>query len=177
MNIEDIIRVGNVDSINAQSGTVRVRFPDRDDKVSKELKVIYHKTHQDKSYFMPEINEIVLCVFLPGTQEEGFVLGAFYNQEDTVPVSDPNKAAWYFSDGGIIEYDKAAGNLLINVISKIEINAPEVEITAGNITLNGNVKIAENLEVSGSSKLKDVKAESVDASGGVKKGGAPYIHP
>ena len=99
MNIEDIIRVGNVDSINAQNGTVRVRFPDRDDKVSKELKVIYHKTHQDKSYFIPEINEIVLCVFLPGTQEEGFVLGAFYNQEDTVPVSDPNKAAWYFSDG------------------------------------------------------------------------------
>ena len=170
MNIEDIIRVGNVDSINAQNGTVRVRFPDRDDKVSKELKVIYHKTHQDKSYFIPEINEIVLCVFLPGTQEEGFVLGAFYNQEDTVPVSDPNKAAWYFSDGGVVEYDKAAGTLLINAVSK-------VEITAGNITLNGNVKVSENLEVSGSSKLKDVKAESVDASGGVKKGGALYIHP
>ena len=94
-----------------------------------------------------------------------------------MPVSDPNKAAWYFSDGGIIEYDRAAGNLLINAISKVEIKAPEVEITAGNITLNGNVKVSENLEVSGSSKLKDVKAESVDASGGVKKGGAPYIHP
>lgn len=38
MNIEDIIRVGNVDSINAQNGTVRVRFPDRDDKVSKGLR-------------------------------------------------------------------------------------------------------------------------------------------
>lgn len=177
MNIEDIIRVGNVDSINAENGTVRVRFPDRDDKVSKELKVIYHKTHQDKFYFMPEINEIVLCVFLPGTQEEGFVLGAFYNQEDTVPVSDPNKKAWYFSDGGIIEYDKASGILLINAVSKVEITAPEVEISAGNITLNGNVSIAENLEVSGSTKLKSVEAESVDAKSGVKKGGAPYIHP
>lgn len=39
--------MGNVDSINApENGTVRVRFPDRDDKVSKRLKVIYHKTHQ-----------------------------------------------------------------------------------------------------------------------------------
>ena len=177
MNIEDIIRVGNVDSINAGNGTVRVRFPDRDDKVSKELKVIYNKTHQDKSYFIPEINEIVLCVFLPGTQEEGFVLGSFYNQEDIVPVSDPNKKGWYFSDGGIIEYDKAKGTLFINAIGKVEITAPEVEITAGKITLNGNVKVSENLEVSGASKLKDVKAESVDASGGVKKGGAPYIHP
>lgn len=177
MNIEDIIRVGNVDSINAQNGTVRVRFPDRDDKVSKELKVIYHKTHQDKFYFIPEVNEIVLCVFLPGTQEEGFVLGSFYNQEDVVPVNDSNKKAWYFSDGGIIEYDKGTGSLLINAVSKVEITAPEIEITAGNITLNGNVKISENLEVSGDSKLKSVEADSVDTTGGVKKGGTPYIHP
>lgn len=177
MNIEDIVRVGNVDSINPQNGTVRVRFPDMDDKVSKELKIIYSKTYLDKSYFMPEINEIVLCIFLPGTQEEGFVLGAFYNQEDTVPVSDPNKKAWYFSDGGIVEYDKAKGGLTINAIGKVEIKAPDVEITAGNIILNGNVKVSENLEVSGNSTLKNVEAENVDASSGVTKGGAPYIHP
>lgn len=179
MKIEDIIRIGNVDSVNPSNGTVRVRFPDRDNKVSKELKVIYHKTHKDKYYFMPEINEIVLCVYLPNAQEEGFVLGAFYNQEDTVPVSDSNKKAWYFSDGGIIEYDKSSGNMLINVINKLEIKSPNVEITSDNITLNassislnGNTEIAENLNVSGS-----VKAKELDASGGVKKGGVSYNHP
>lgn len=54
--------------------------------------------------------------FCPALRRKALFLGAFYNQEDTVPVSDPNKAAWYFSDGGIIEYDRAAGNLLINAI-------------------------------------------------------------
>ena len=179
MNIEDIIRVGNVDSVNAENGTVRVRFPDRDNKVSKELKVIYHQTHKDKHFFMPEINEIVLCIYLPNVQEEGFVLGSFYNKEDMVPVADSNKKAWYFSDGGVIEYDKSTGNMQINIINKLEIKSPAIEFTSdsitlnsSNISLNGNTSISKDLEVSGSAKVKDL-----DAASGVKKGGVSYNHP
>ena len=95
MKIEDIIRVGNVDSINPENGTVRVRFPDRDDKVSGELKVIFSKTHMDKDYHIPDIDEAVVCIFLPNQQEEGFVLGAYYNEVDTIPGgANENTKIW-----------------------------------------------------------------------------------
>lgn len=146
MSLEDIIRVGNVDSINSKNGTVRVRFPDRDDKVTGELKVIYSKTHRDKDYYMPDIDEIVLCIFLPNQQEEGFVLGTFYNEVDIIPTgANADKKIWSFADGGKFEYDRSSGELNIVGISAINITAP-------NINLNGNVTISGNLETSGTTK-------------------------
>lgn len=146
MKIEDVIRVGNVDSINAENGTVRVRFPDRDDKITGELKVIYSKTHKDKDYYMPDIDEIVVCIFLPNQQEEGFVLGTFYNEVDTIPEgATSDKKIWAFADGGKFEYNKSSGELNIVGISAINITAPT-------INLNGNVNISGNLVTSGTTK-------------------------
>jgi phage baseplate assembly protein V len=159
MNIEDIVRIGNVDSINAGNGTVRVRFPDRDDKVSKELKVIYSKTHQDKEYHMPDINEIVLCIFLPNQTEEGFILGSFYNEVDVVPANSSDIKVWQFSDGGKIEYNK--GNSELNIeVSKVNITAPE-------INLNGNVNISGNLKTSGTTETAAGKIDGHTHGGSV----------
>ena len=145
MNIEDIIRIGNVDSINSEIGSVRVRFTDRDNTESKELTVIYSKTHKDKEYHMPDVNEIVLCIFLPNQTEEGFVLGSFYNEVDTVPANSSDIKVWQFSDGGKIEYNKGNGELNITAVSKVNITAPE-------INLNGNVNISGNLKTSGTTE-------------------------
>ena len=143
MTIEDIIRVGNVDSINPENGTVRVRFPDRGDKVSGELKVIFSKTNKDKEYHIPDIDEAVVCIFLPNQQEDGFVLGAFYNDVDTIPEgANENTKIWSFSDGGKIEYNRSSGELNIIAVSAVNITAPT-------ISLNGDVNISGNLVTSG----------------------------
>ena len=154
MNIEDIIRIGNVDSINPENGTVRVRFPDRDNKVSKELKVIYSKTH------MPDVDEIVLCTFLPNQTEEGFVLGSFYNEVDTVPANSSDIKVWQFSDGGKIEYNKGNGELNITAVSKVSITAPE-------INLNGDVNISGNLKTSGTTETAAGKIDGHTHGGSV----------
>ena len=161
MKIEDIIRVGNVDSINPENGTVRVRFPDRDDKVSGELKVIFSKTHMDKEYHIPDIDEAVVCVFLPNQQEEGFVLGAYYNEIDTMPAgANEDTKIWSFSDGGKIEYNRSSGELNIIAVSSVNITAPT-------INLNGDVNVSGNLVTSGTTTTAAGMIDGHDHGGAV----------
>ena len=104
--VNQMVRVGTVSSLDADAGTVRVLCPDDDGLVSYSLPVLVHKTQDDKHYFMPDVGEHVLCVFLPIGLVQGFVVGSFYSDKDTVPVSSPDKTHITFKDGTVLEYDR-----------------------------------------------------------------------
>jgi len=160
MIIKRMIRVGKVINTYPDRATVRVELPDADDVISSELPVLYAKTHRDKNYFMPDIDEHVLCMFLPSGLEQGFVIGSFYSAGDAVPVSSQDKKHITFDDGTWIEYDRAAnhlqahtegditvknkGNVLVDSKgdvtvrspSKVLVDCPYSEFT-GKVTVNG----------------------------------------
>ena len=156
MNLEDIIRVGTIDSINVLKGTARVRFEDLDDLVSSELQLITAKAQGNKVYFPYEIDEMVLCVFLPIQEEQGFIIGAIYNDEDVPPSISQNGAKIQMKDGSFIEI--ADGKMNINMVSEITITTPK-------------------LKINGDFEAGNIKAKTIDASSQVAKGGTPYIHP
>lgn len=126
-----LIRVGLVDSINPDKGTARVMFPDGDNSISYNLLVLFPNAQDDKYYTMPDVGEQVVCVFLPIGMELGFVLGSFYSVPDAVPVSSPDKYHVRFKDGTVVEYDRGAHRLLVDVKGTIDI------LATGNITING----------------------------------------
>ncbi|WP_333656285.1 phage baseplate assembly protein V [Dissulfurispira sp.] len=135
--INELVRVGIVTQRYPERGSVRVRLVDVDDQVSYELPVIYRKTLKDKDYWMPDINEHVVCLFSGQGLEQGFVLGAIYSEADTVPVSSNNKWHKVFDDGTVIEYDRSAHKLLIDVKGDTQI-----QITGNaSITVNGNTTV------------------------------------
>jgi phage baseplate assembly protein V len=128
-----MIRRGIVVAVDEKTARVRVQMPDLDGIVSNWLPVLHHKTHNDKSYWMPDIGEYVVTAFdEEGEHSDGYVLGAIYNSADTPPTASKDKYFIRFSDGTEIEYDRKEHQLRINVKGNITIEA------TGNIVIKGS---------------------------------------
>src|SRR5437773_11971171 len=84
-------RVGIVREQDAALAKVRVVFPDYDQVVSWWLPVVFAKTRDDKSYWLPDIGEQVVCL-MDVRDEDGAVLGAIYSSEDLTPTNNPDVA-------------------------------------------------------------------------------------
>lgn len=67
--LKDILVVGKVVSYNSTARTARVFFPDSG-TTSGNLYVIRQGTN-----WMPQINDMVLCAYLPVEDGDGFILG------------------------------------------------------------------------------------------------------
>lgn len=124
--LHQLVRTAFVTELFPDEGKVRVEIRDADMIESYRLPVLVHKTRCDKDYWMPDIGEMVLCVFLPHGLQIGFVVGAFYSEADVVPVTDPEKTHIRWLDGAWVEYDRAAGVLQAHVPKKIILAAGEM---------------------------------------------------
>lgn len=135
MDIKRLIRVGTVSSVNAAAGTVRVAFAAQDDMVTYELPVITRGSKNNKDYWLPDVDEQVLCLFLPNTSGrgvcDGFVIGTFYSSVDAPVENSGDVHAVKYGDGTIIKHDRSTGKLTINATGDIDI------IAGGNVTING----------------------------------------
>jgi phage baseplate assembly protein V len=82
---------------------------------------------------LPDIDEHVICIFLPNGNAQGFCIGAFYSAEDTPPISNPDKRLIQFADGSSVEHDRSSSTMTIDCKGPIIIKA------AGNVTVTGDV--------------------------------------
>ena len=132
-----MIRIGRVVAVDSLRAKVRVEIPDTDGVVSYWLPVLHKKTQLDKYYHLPDIGELVVVVFLDYGVEEGFVLGAIYNDIDLPPEFDRNVAEIKFSDGTTVKYDKNTKKLYIHSVGDIEIvSDTHITLIAPKIDLN-----------------------------------------
>ena len=157
--LKNIVRVGRVSSVNPAAGTARVAFEPQG-VVSYDLQILVPQTLKNKDYYMPDIGEHVVCLFLPTGNQEGFILGAVYSNEDTPAVADPNKRQVKFKDGTWIEYDQSSHALTINTTGAVNIVAAgNVNIT-GDINVTGNINVTEDVVASGISLVNHVHKEN-----------------
>ena len=176
-----MVRVGIVTQVFSNQGTVRVKFDDQDGEVSYELPVIFKKTQKDKDYWLPDVGEQVLCVFLPYGIEQGFVLGAFYSEVDKPPVKDKNKRRIEFEDGSYVEYDRKEHKLTVEIKGEAEIKVEKdakIEVSGnGELKVNGNatVNVSGNVELSANGKVVISGKGTVEIDGGSGAGQKP-IH-
>jgi phage baseplate assembly protein V len=176
-----------------KKGFVRVKFEEDDGIVSDWLPALVKKSKTDKESNPLEINEHVVCI-MDRYCEEGICLGAIYNEVDT---PDPGEAAGkfrkLFSDGTLIEYDKNAHKLTVDVKGTLEAKATgdvsidtnsnlkgtagiNATIEAPAINLTGNVVVSGSLEAAaiavaagGSVSMKDGAKLNID--GGISTTG------
>lgn len=142
--IRQLIRVGVVSDIDEKGVTARVTFDDQDDVTSASLQVIVKNTDENADYWMPDVGEQVLCLFLPVGPQQGFILGSFYDETHTPPANTANKRVIKFKNGTRIENDRESNLLLIDAVGDVTvkatgtvtIDAPETIIT-GNTTVKG----------------------------------------
>lgn len=134
----NIIRVGRV-TLQESKSRVRVEFEDRDSIQSYSLLVISKGSKDDKDYWMPTIDEPVLCLFLPIGIEQGFVVGPYYPDDLESPETSFDRRSITFKDGTVVRYDKAAhamsvdiptegSSLAITVNGPVTVNAPKIDL-------------------------------------------------
>lgn len=127
-----IIRIGNVSSVNPEAMSCRVVFPDMDNTVSAELPVSNRGSAYCKDYWLPAVNEQVVCLLLPndgGTgNNEGIVLCSFFNDVDGPVKTGIGIRRIDFGDGSYVEHDSNTGNLTIQATGTITIKGATVKI-------------------------------------------------
>lgn len=125
------VQIGEVKTIDPAKRTARVKIEEQDGKISAPLHVLFRGALKNKDYWMPSIEERVLCIFTK--QSEGFILGAFYDDETPPPRLNSEKRGMELEDGSFIEYDSKLHKLLLNIDGEINIE------TKGPVTINGQL--------------------------------------
>jgi len=106
-----MLRFGIVSQINPLLCQARVNFGD-DDSTSYWLPVLQTKTLKDKFYFMPDINEQVVCL-MDQNSEDGVILGAIYSNADKPAVTSEKQLSVNFENGSQINANKETDTLTI----------------------------------------------------------------
>lgn len=193
----DLIKIGEVSSVNPAAGTARVVFADDDDLVSYDLQVIHINAHGNRDYALPDVGTDVVCLFLGSGAEEGFILGGVYTDGNPPPEGSIDVRAVEFADGTVVKYDRAGHVLSVKIggltitanQQQIAINAPalaaitagsQIALTAPTLTLTmGSTQmeltgskatiISSNLEFQGTMRVTGTLAVSGDITtdGGV----------
>lgn len=145
-----LVRKGIV--VSTGPSTVRVKFEDSDGLVSYDLPVICKRTGKDKELVIPDVGELVVCIFTEEGGVDGFVLGSHYNQSDVPPQKSAQSKSFHYTceDGAVIEYDRETGTLTAENIKVAKIIAKEsIEVTVPTVTINGDLKVNGSASFSG----------------------------
>ncbi|MBE0470518.1 MAG: phage baseplate assembly protein V [Methyloprofundus sp.] len=137
--VGQLIRVGIVVSTNDENGTARVQFQDKNGLVSYDLPIIVRNTSKNQDYWMPDIREQVICLFLPSGVETGYILGSFYSNVTKPKVTTKNKRRNDFEDGTSVEYDREShtltidvppdgGKVIVNAHTSVVVNSPKIDL-------------------------------------------------
>lgn len=159
--LNQLIRVGEVSSINPEKCTARVKFEDNDDLVSDELLIVTRGSLYNKDYWMPDINEQVICLFLPIGVAQGFILASYYSDVDKPAENDPDVTSRVFKDGSKLSFNRRTSELLVDIVKEININSPKVKFTTGAFEVDSPTSTFTGL----------VKASNVQATNNVIAGG------
>ncbi|UIJ38965.1 phage baseplate assembly protein V [Desulfobaculum bizertense] len=146
-----LIRFGTVEAADYARARVRVRMGEA---VTDWLPWLTLRAGKDRSWWPLEPGEQVLVLSVSGDTSQGVVLGSIFQQAHPAPAASKDLDRREYSDGAVIEYDRAAHRLRANIPGDAELVASgdisanagknitgiagtKVELTAPSITLNG----------------------------------------
>ncbi|MFC4403325.1 phage baseplate assembly protein V [Gracilibacillus xinjiangensis] len=129
--VRNVIRVGQINSVDEDNGTVDVLFVDKDNQIASNLPL------PNFEYNMPRVGEQALCVFLANGLEQGFCLFTYYSDISLPPVADKEIFRKQFDEGTYIEYNHKTRELLINADKPVKIKNDL--IVEGNIVATGTI--------------------------------------
>lgn len=128
--VSNMIQTGYVSSIDASTGTARVKLPDHNDKVTAPLLVLQRGTRTTKDFWMPAVDDQVVCLLLSNASGKGstagFILGAVYSEVDAVPGGSGDTVRVLDHKGSM--QIKCSGDISIESGASITLTAPTINI-------------------------------------------------
>jgi phage baseplate assembly protein V len=164
--LNDLIKIGEVSSIDPERCTARVVFDDDDSIVSYDLPILQRNTLNTKDFHSVNVGEDVLCLFLPSGPEEGFILGSFYAGEIIPPEKTEKHRTTVFEDGTVVQYAMESHTLTV----LIEGTSIVFDRQNGVVTVpqGWTVNCENSIVNAGTSATINTKNATVNASGSTK---------
>lgn len=136
--LPDLIKIGEVSSVDPEKCTARVVFDDEDSLVSYDLQILQRNTYENHDYQMVHPGEDVVCLFLGPGQEDGFIIGSLYAGEIKPPEASLDLRTVVFSDDTRVCYDRQEHKLTVTIEgTEIVFNRRDGSITVPNaVTIN-----------------------------------------
>lgn len=136
--LPDLIKIGEVSSVDPEKCTARVVFDDEDSLVSYDLQILQRNTYENHDYQMVHPGEDVVCLFLGPGQEDGFIIGSLYAGEIKPPEASLDRRTVVFSDDTRVCYDRLEHKLTVTIEgTEIVFNRRDGSITVPNaVTIN-----------------------------------------
>jgi phage baseplate assembly protein V len=177
LDIKDVFRVGEVVETDPEKCMVRVKFLDVDEFVSGWLQVLQQQTLKNKHYYMPDIDEVVACIYLGNGPIAGFVMGAVYNTEDTPPYNGQDIYYTEYEDKTLFQYERRLHEMQINLKGNINATVDGNEGGEESETADGTADFAvkDAITIKGKSltvtveegKVIEAKEITIKASGDI----------
>lgn len=131
------LRFGRVTEIDG--GKCRVQLRDGQDVVTRKISTVQRRVLKDQDICMPDIGEPVACLVSGQGEEEGVVLGAYYNEREQDPGQPPTHDYKRYEDGARVFYDRKAHELVMDVPPAgrilLRVGASQIEITEQRILI------------------------------------------
>jgi phage baseplate assembly protein V len=142
--VANMVRLGRVAAIDYAGSIpkVRVRI---EPLTTAWLPLLSLRAGSDKHWWPVEVNEQVLVLSPSGELNQGVVLGSLHQQNFAAPASTIDVHRVTYSDGAVIEYDRAAHHLSATLPS----GATTTLISDGGVSIVGDVTVTGNIKASG----------------------------
>ncbi len=135
--LANIIRLGQIFAIDYEVAKARVKIGDLE---TDWLPWVTSNSGTNKNWNPPEIDEQVMILSPCGELNQGIIFPSLYR--GSAPENSGNIQSVTFADGSKISFDRAGGNLTLDIKGSANIKvAGNAEIEAANITLKGNVDL------------------------------------
>jgi len=179
--LRDMFRVGEIVSTDPESVTARVQFRDTDDVVSAPLQVLQRYTVENKSYEMPDVGEIVACLFLGNgsISSAGYILGKLYNKNDVPPETGQDISYMKFKDDTTFKYDREEHKATVEIKGDVEIDiegtriekiSESQELTVPILKING-----ESFQLNSSDSVEIIGGDVTINGGDIKITGGDIV--
>lgn len=181
-----VLTIGRVKALDAAKGLVQV---DMDGPDTDWIPWLTQRAGGDRTYWCPEVGEQVLVAAPSGELGNGVVIGCIFQDAHPEPGDSPDIHRTVYKDGTVVEYDRAAHQLKIDVSSSsgsvlvicktATVRAAEsVTIDTPETTCTGSLTVGESLAVNGPSLTHNGKnVGSTHTHGGVESGGSSTAAP
>ena len=178
--INNLIRVGTVTAVDAKKGC-RVQTGDLE---TDWLNWITLRAGSTRTMNAPSVGEQVLILAIGGELTTAFILTGIFSDEYSEPTESLTADHRTYSDGAVIEYEPASGQLkatgiktaIIDASEKISFKTPTV-ICSGNLTC-ATLNVIKGGEITGDVHHTGGQFSSNDvivdkhSHGGVERGGS-----
>lgn len=132
-----LVREGKVTATYPERHTARVVFEEKDGIVSPEMPVLTSCSAGNRSYSMPDVGDMVVCLMATNADMTGtgWIIGSRFNDKSKPNANSQDVTRIDFADGSFVEYNRKSHELKLKSTGKITIEADD------EIAFKGNAKI------------------------------------